>query len=130
MNDKEIIEKIKTATGKQIFSFICRLKKNLAGLTRSKMSKYEKLCFERAMELNQNKYANWEQAKSILENMGEPPHTQTTDLEPINGYPCKYVKSKKTNLLVICNPKTSIAYIKDFGSGEDLYEFTKNTFAT
>lgn len=116
--DKAICEMISKADGRQIFNFMVKLKKGIGsedGIGNS--GKYMKLCYQRAKELNKDRYGNWEYAKVELNHMPEPQGIYKTEsLLPVLGYPCEFVVSKEKTQLVLINPKLNIAYVRDLST--------------
>lgn len=112
--DAEVIAMIANATGRQLWSFMGKLKRSIGGGGNN--SRYLKLCTARAHELNKDRYGNWEFAKVELNHLPEPTGMfESQSLLPILGYPCEYIVTKEKGMVVMINPKLNIAYVKDTG---------------
>jgi len=62
----DILDKIKNGNGRQIYNLMKQIRqRNEDGDTRKDLKTYWYACFERAKELNAQKYGNWEEAMAI-----------------------------------------------------------------
>lgn len=122
----EILEQIKNGTGSQVFG----LMKKIEGLRKAGKNKPEydiwwKACMDRAREINRTRFGNWQDAMAKLDLVLEPLVSFTDSkhiqmyLDPINGYPCVYSKTKNSKGIKSCvyitNPITNSMYLKRFG---------------
>lgn len=79
------LEQVKTLSGYQLFSVMKQAKEK-------GNETVFKACYERARQLNANKYGDWEQAKAVFEGLDFPDLPDQSrivvkELTPINGYP-------------------------------------------
>jgi hypothetical protein len=122
----QIIGQIKTATGKQIYTFLREMEKSIKeGKRNSNFFIWQNECYERARELIKNRYGDWEQAKNKLDMVREPNLEKYENklismcLDDINGYPCVYSREKTKEGIKSCvyitNGKTNTMYLKHFG---------------
>ena len=121
----DILDKIKNGNGRQIYNLMKQIRqRNEDGDTRKDLKTYWYACFERAKELNAQKYGNWEEAMAILDSLSEPnvcfgdQNRVSIYLKPIKGYPCVYCKEKNdkaiSSRIYITNPIKNTMYLVDF----------------
>ena len=122
----EILEQIKSGTGKQIYNLMRQIdKRRKNGENKPEFRVWWHACLERAKEINATRFGDWEEAKNKLDVMSEPnmpfgeKNRISFNVETINGYPCVYSKEKKQgdvkSRVYITNSKTNTMYLKEFG---------------
>jgi hypothetical protein len=125
--NKATEEMIATASGYKLFHFIGQLKKNIGSLGWESTSRFMKLCFARAKELNFNRFGDWDQAIVEVNHMPEPREFESQSLLPVLGYPCQLIVGKR-KMVMISNGKLNKAYIRDFGEGSISVATAKKIF--
>lgn len=120
-------EMINNASGYPLFKFIGALKKNIGGFGWETTSRFMKLCFARARELNLRRFGDWEEAIVEVNHMPEPQERESGSLLPIFGYPCQLIIGKR-KCVMISNGKLNRAYIRDFGEGQISVATAKKIF--
>jgi len=123
----EAMEKIRTATGSQLYKFMRTIESKIkSGDKNPNLKEYWNACYDRAIELNKNKYGDWLDACRKLDLVAEPNiqnkfdnDRMNIDLASINGYPCQYTKEKIgkqfKSALMITNGKKNVMYLRNFG---------------
>lgn len=123
MVEPEITEEIiSQISGKELFNTLIRLKHSSMGDRHPLL----KVCYKRAVELNKNRFGDWEHAKVEVNHMPPQYYFESRELLPVMGYPCHFMFSKSGSYLVLFNSKLNEAYM--VGTGEVTTSQAKSIF--